>query len=134
ASLQDLRSSSLVNAEKGFDKNEELFKVDWDFLIIDEAHEGTQSPLAESVIKELRKEHTKVLKLSGTPFNLMEEYDENQIFTWDYVMEQEAKTNWDQLHAGDTNPYATLPEMQMFVYELSNYIKNNDFVDIENKA
>lgn len=134
ASMQDLRGSSLVNDGKGFDKNEDVFKVDWDMVIIDEAHEGTTTELATAVMGELRKSKTKVLKLSGTPFNLLDEYDESQIYTWDYVMEQEAKENWDKSHEGDSNPYTSLPKMLMFVYELGDIIKDNAFVDIENKA
>ena len=97
--MQDLRGSSVVNSDTGLDKNEELFNVDWDFIIIDEAHEGTTTDLADAVISELRKEKTKVLKLSGTPFNLLDDYDESQISTWDYIMEQEAKAKWDQDHS-----------------------------------
>lgn len=134
ASMQDLRGSNIVNEEKGFDKNQDVFSVDWDFVIIDEAHEGTTTELAEAVIAELRAPNTKVLKLSGTPFNLLDDYEESQIFTWDYVMEQEAKTTWDEENEGDSNPYSGLPEMQMFTYELHDIIKNNSFVDVENKA
>lgn len=134
ASMQDLRSSSVINNDKGFNKNEDVFQVEWDFVIVDEAHEGTKTELAEAVLNELTKKNTKVLKLSGTPFNLLDEYEDSQIYTWDYVMEQEAKANWDELHPGDSNPYSSLPEMQMYVYELGDIIKNDAFVDIENKA
>ena len=134
ASMQDLRSSSFINEDKGFDKNEDIFQVEWDFIIVDEAHEGTKTELAEAVLSELMKNNTKVLKLSGTPFNLLDEYEDSQIYTWDYVMEQEAKSKWDELHPGDSNPYSSLPEMQMYVYELGEIIKNNAFIDIENKA
>ncbi len=134
ASIQDLRGSDRVNEDKGFRKNDEVFDTEWDFVIIDEAHEGTKTQLAQNVLKLVRKKNTKILQLSGTPFNLLDEYDESQIYTWDYVMEQEAKANWDNMHAGDSNPYSTLPEMKMFVYELGDIIKSNDFVDVESKA
>lgn len=55
ASLQDLRLSKRVVEDSssgsqsgGFLKNEEVFDTTWDMLIIDEAHEGTQSDLGES--------------------------------------------------------------------------------------
>lgn len=134
ASMQDLRGSSVINGENGLNKNQDIFQVEWDFVIVDEAHEGTKTELAEAVLSELTKTNTKVLKLSGTPFNLLDEYEDSQIYTWDYVMEQEAKANWDKLHPGDSNPYSSLPKMQMFVYELGELIKNNAFIDIENKA
>lgn len=134
ASVQDLRGSSRVNVDKGFEKNDELFDVNWDLIIIDEAHEGTTTNLAQSVLNELKKTKTKTLQLSGTPFNLLDNYDEGQIYTWDYVMEQEAKLKWSIDHEGDSNPYSSLPEMKMFVYELGNLIQNDLFVDYENKA
>lgn len=56
ASIQDLRGSELVGGN--FDKNNELFAIAWDFLIVDEAHEGTQTELGQTVIQELTKEKT----------------------------------------------------------------------------
>ena len=90
ASMQDLRGSDLVGGK--FEKNSEIFDTPWNLLIVDEAHEGTQTELGKSVVSELVKPDTKVLRLSGTPFNLLDDYSENEIFTWDYVMEQRAKT------------------------------------------
>ncbi|MDE8039502.1 DEAD/DEAH box helicase family protein [Erysipelothrix rhusiopathiae] len=134
ASIQNLRGSKLVNEETGQEKNEEIFSIDWDLIIIDEAHEGTLTPLAQSVFSELKNPDTKLLLLSGTPFNLLDSFEESQIFTWDYIMEQEAKELWDSKHEGDSNPYKVMPSMKMFVYQLDEIIKNNSFVDIENKA
>ena len=134
ASLQDLRSSNFVNSDKGLDKNLDIFQLDWDCVIIDEAHEGTTTTLADNVIKNLCSDNTKVLELSGTPFNLLDKYDESNIYTWNYVMEQEAKANWDKEHFGDSNPYSCLPKMVMYVYSLGKYLKNENFVDIENSA
>ncbi|MCD1119129.1 Eco57I restriction-modification methylase domain-containing protein [Chryseobacterium turcicum] len=116
ASMQDLRGSSLVGG--GFDKNNELFGTDWDFIIVDEAHEGTQTELGQNVLTELAKEKTKVLHLSGTPFNLLDHYKEEEIYTWDYVMEQKAKKEWDEVHFGDPNPYASLPKLNIFTFHL----------------
>lgn len=116
ASMQDLRGSDLVGGK--FDKNIELFNATWDFLIIDEAHEGTKTELGQNVIKELSKSDTKVLQLSGTPFNLFDDYSEDEIYTWDYVMEQRAKSEWDLLHMGDPNPYELLPAINIYTYNL----------------
>ena len=41
--MQDLRGSDQVGGN--FDKNSIIFKIDWDFVIIDEAHEGTQTEI-----------------------------------------------------------------------------------------
>lgn len=127
ASMQDLRGSELVGGN--FDKNDEVFSTPWDFIIVDEAHEGTQTDLGKAVIQELIKDKTKILRLSGTPFNLLDEFKEDEIYTWDYVMEQRAKTSWDALHFGDPNPYASLPTMNIYTYDLGRLL--NEFIDEE---
>ncbi len=125
ASMQDLRGSEQVGGK--FDKNNEIFSTSWDLLIVDEAHEGTQTELEQSVIHELVKDDTKVLSLSGTPFNLFDEYKENEVYTWDYVMEQKAKAEWDLEHFGDPNPYAELPTMNIYTYDLGRLLK--EYID-----
>lgn len=125
ASMQDLRGSELVGGN--FDKNNEVFATDWDLIIVDEAHEGTQTELGKAVMGELVKEQTKVLRLSGTPFNLLDDFKEDEIYTWDYVMEQRAKMSWDGLHFGDPNPYASLPTLNIYTYDLGRLL--HEFVD-----
>lgn len=127
ASIQDLRSSELVGGN--FDKNSEIFETSWDLLIVDEAHEGTQTELGKQVANELIKTQTKVLRLSGTPFNLLDNYKENEIFTWDYVMEQRAKAEWDLTHFGDPNPYESLPAINIYTYDLGNLM--SEYVEDE---
>lgn len=90
ASIQDLRGSQRVGGK--YNKNNAVFDMDWDLLIIDEAHEGTSTDLGDAVIKTLRKPNTKVLLLSGTPYNIMSEFDENK-YTWTYVDEQKPRRN-----------------------------------------
>lgn len=116
ASIQDMRGSELVGGN--FAKNEDVFGIDWDLIIIDEAHEGTKTELGTAVLSKCRKKRTRELHLSGTPFNLMDDFEEDEIYTWDYVMEQRAKAEWDILHQGDPNPYACLPRMNIFTYDL----------------
>lgn len=125
ASMQDLRGSELVGGN--FDKNNEVFATDWDLIIVDEAHEGTQTELGKAVMGELAREQTKVLRLSGTPFNLLDDFKEDEIYTWDYVMEQRAKMSWDELHFGDPNPYASLPTLNIYTYDLGRLL--HEFVD-----
>lgn len=125
ASMQDLRGSELVGGN--FDKNNDIFSTPWDLIIVDEAHEGTQTELGKAVMKELTKEKTKVLRLSGTPFNLLDDFKEEEIYTWDYVMEQRAKVRWDEEHPGDHNPYAGLPRLNIYTYDLGRLI--NEYVD-----
>lgn len=126
-SIQDLRGSEVVGGK--FDKNEKIFETDWDFVIVDEAHEGTTTELGDAVIKNIVKENSKTLALSGTPFNIIEYYGEN-VFTWDYVMEQRAKKFWDENNFGDPNPYADLPAMKIFTYDLGklfDYVEDDAF-------
>lgn len=122
ASMQDLRGSETVGGK--FDKNDDIFSTPWDYIIIDEAHEGTQTALGKAVIAELTKESTKILQLSGTPFNLMDDATEEEMFTWDYTMEQRAKQEWDRNHFGDSNPYAGLPRMNIYTYDLGRLMHN----------
>ena len=121
ASIQDLRGSAQVGGI--YDKNSEVFSTDWDLLIVDEAHEGTKTALGQAVLKELFKGKTKMLQLSGTPFNLFDDYKEEDIYTWDYVMEQRAKADWDKTHWGDPNPYACLPKLNIYTFDLSLELK-----------
>ena len=125
ASMQDLRGSELVGGN--FDKNNEVFATAWDCIIVDEAHEGTQTELGKAVMQELTKANTKILRLSGTPFNLLDDFKEDEIYTWDYVMEQRAKASWDLTHFGDHNPYAELPTMNIYTYDLGRLL--HEFVD-----
>lgn len=116
ASIQDLRGSKRVGGK--YNKNNAVFDMDWDLLIVDEAHEGTSTDLGDAVIKTLRKRNTKVLLLSGTPYNIMSEFEENK-YTWTYVDEQNAKEKWEEKHPGERNPYEELPKMNIFTFDLS---------------
>jgi len=129
ASMQDLRGSGQVGGK--FDKNNEIFSAPWDLIIIDEAHEGTKTELGQNVIKELLKEHTKILQLSGTPFNLFDDYGEEDIYTWDYVMEQKAKMAWDVDNPYVPNPYCSLPAINIYTYDLGTLMTESDYIEDE---
>lgn len=131
ASMQDLRGSSTVGGK--FEKNDIIFSTEWDFVVIDEAHEGTTTSLGEEVIKNTVKENTKFLALSGTPFNILSDYEDN-IYTWDYVMEQQNKKQWDEKHFGDSNPYDELPELRIYTYDLGKIISDERYLELEDKA
>ncbi|VEU59528.1 DEAD/DEAH box helicase family protein [Mesomycoplasma neurolyticum] len=142
ASIQDLRESKDVGGK--YEKNEFIFKEKWDFLIIDEAHEGTQTSIGKNLIKKILNYSTniKVLFLSGTPFNLLNDninsiykLESNEIFTWSYVDEQREKENWDKKHFGDSNPYENLPKMNILTVDLTKILNlSSKFVEIEDKA
>lgn len=136
ASIQDLRGSIEVGGK--YPKNDEVFAVDWDLVITDEAHEGTQTVLGKKVRERLINEHNKDLSLSGTPFNLFDLYSNDDTFTWDYIMEQEAKEEWmkDPNKLGDHNPYEELPKLNIFTYHLEKLLvaENGSFIDLDDKA
>ena len=128
ASIQDLRGSEIVGGK--FDKNSAVFDTAWDFVIVDEAHEGTTTALGDNVIKNIVKDNSKFLALSGTPFNILDDFSEENVYTWDYIMEQRAKDDWNKEHFCDPNPYADLPRMNIFTYDLGknfNYVEDNVF-------
>ena len=133
ASLQDLRGSELAGGSAG-DKNEAIFNTKWDLVIVDEAHEGTQTELAQNVTKLVVGENTKLLELSGTPFNILDQYDEDQTYTWDYVNEQKAKYTWAKEHPDEKNPYAGLPQVHMFTFEMSNHFNDMRFIGDDKRS
>lgn len=129
ASLQDLRGSEMAGGKAG-DKNEELFNTTWDLVIIDEAHEGTQTQLAQNVTNlVVTPNHTKLLELSGTPFNILDQYEEDQVYTWDYVMEQRAKLAWTTDYPDEPNPYDGLPKVSMYTFEMNRVFEGSNFID-----
>lgn len=134
ASMQDLRGSkdAQTDKDKGIDKNSEVFSTPWDLIILDEAHEGTQTVLGKNVISELIKDkHPKLLYLSGTPFNILSQFEEDEIYTWDYVMEQEAKEKWSLEHPNERNPYEGLAKLSVYAYNLGDVFEINNYTRSE---
>lgn len=122
-SMQYLRRSTLVGGDNDEQLKQDILKTDWDLVVVDEAHEGTRTALGKRVIDQwLTKERTKLLHLSGTPFNLYEDFEDSEIYTWDYTKEQRAKREWDKKHPGEPNPYAELPRMNIYTYDLGKLV------------
>ena len=129
ASMQYLRRSNLVGGDNNEQLKKDIMTYDWDLVIVDEAHEGTRTELGQKVLEYLEhktnlakdEKDTRMLHLSGTPFNLYDDFHDNEIYTWDYVDEQTAKNTWydDPLHSGLTNPYAVLPHMNILTFSLA---------------
>ncbi len=118
ASMQYLRRSTLVGGDNVEQLKKDLLLTDWDLVVVDEAHEGTRTSLGQRVIDTLKKEKTKILHLSGTPFNLYGDFKDNEIYTWDYIQEQQAKKEFAEKHPLEYNPYAELPQMRIYTYSL----------------
>ena len=135
ASMQDLRGSKRAGGK--FDKNNAVFDMDWDLIIYDEAHEGTQTDLGQKVQSLLETEKDgkkpKILELSGTPYNIMDKYDDN-VYTWDYVMEQRAKEEWNSKYPDEPNPYADMPRMNIFTFDMSESIPTSYRYETETSA
>ncbi len=124
ASMQDLRGSKRVNKSSRLDKNNDIFSTKWDLLIIDEAHEGISTKLGKDVLAELQsKRNVKTLYLSGTPYNIAAEFEANDVFRWDYTMEQSAKNQWKEKHPGKPNPYEPLATMNVVACDLGRNFK-----------
>lgn len=136
ASMQDLRESARVKPG-GYKKNDVVFDMDWDFIIFDEAHEGTQTELGQKVEQLLvapkHGKAPKVLSLSGTPYNIIGKYEDN-VYSWDYVMEQRRKRMWDSLYPGVPNPYADLPELRILTFDLRDNMPDSYRYETEDMA
>ena len=156
ASLQDLGGRDADGNIKA--KNEVIHLIDWDAIVLDEYHFGAwrdsarelydpadQKELAgirdldedddgvttEDLTEELKVKADHYLYLSGTPFRAITdgEFTEDAIFNWTYVDEQREKQDWDP--AGGPNPYATLPRMEMYSYDMgkdaAEYAEDGEF-------
>lgn len=130
-SLQDLKgarcffednSSSKNNQTKRTEKLEYVKNLYWDLLVIDEAHEGVDTDLTKDVFVQIARFHT--LHLSGTPFKALanEKFQQDRIFNWTYADEQKAKRDWDEERG--TNPYARLPKLNLFTYQMSEIVRD----------
>ncbi len=135
ASMQDLRGSRRAGGK--FNKNNAVFDMDWDLIIYDEAHEGTQTELGQTVQELLESSKNgkkpKVLELSGTPYNILDKYEDN-VFVWDYVMEQEAKQEWAYKHPCEPNPYEDMPKMNIFTFDMSKALSASYRYETETSA
>lgn len=115
ASMQDLRGS-WDKADRSMKKNADIFSTPWDLVIIDEAHEGTKTALGQSVIHTLERKSKHFLYLSGTPYNILSAFKDDEIYTWDYVNEQDAKARWAD--PSRPNPYEGLARLNIRTYNL----------------
>lgn len=131
ASMQDLRGSKKVS-DKGINKNDDVFQTDWDLIILDEAHEGTETLLGKNVIKGLLENRSPyLLYLSGTPFNILHHFTSEEIYTWDYEMEQDAKKNWHKNHPTEPNPYEGLARVNIYTYNLGDVFETSQYTRTE---
>lgn len=128
-SLQDLKGSMYFGTG-GYDKLEWVANTTWDIVIVDEAHEAIDTFKTDAAFNVLKAKH--FLHLSGTPFKALanDKFSDEQIYTWSYEDEQQAKQSWN---SDDYNPYENLPTLNMFTYQLSNMMidKASDGVEVD---
>lgn len=119
-SLQDLKGSWYFGGD--YDKLKEVADMNWDLLVIDEAHEGVDTYKTDVAFDHIKRNYT--LHLSGTPFKALanDKFPENAIYNWTYADEQSAKRDWNSAD-GNENPYTTLPKLNMFTYQMSEVIE-----------
>ena len=118
-SLQDLKGAIVFGGS--VEKLEWVAATKWDFLVVDEAHEGVDTSKTDWAFSRIMREFT--LHMSGTPFKAIasSKFREEQIYNWSYADEQEKKSNWD--YEKGSNPYEALPQLNMFTYRLSAMIE-----------
>lgn len=120
-SLQDLKGSIYFGGM--FDKLREVSGLEWDVLIIDEAHEGVDTYKTDVAFDQIKRRYT--LHLSGTPFKALanDKFPPKAIYNWTYADEQKAKHEWDE-SSEEENPYANLPQLNLFTYKMSDIVRD----------
>ena len=119
-SLQDLKGSVYFGGK--FDKYKNIAETEWDLLVIDEAHEGVDTYKTDVALDHIKRKFT--LHLSGTPFKALasDKFPSEAIFNWTYADEQRKKAEWADVTID--NPYANLPRLNMFTYQMSEIVKD----------
>lgn len=123
-SLQDLKGSIYFGGR--FDKLSELSDekgLTWDIMIVDEAHEGVDTYKTDVAFDHIKRKWT--LHLSGTPFKALanDKFPQDAIYNWTYADEQKKKRDWD-ITSEIENPYANLPKLSLFTYQMSDIVRD----------
>jgi len=128
-SLQDLKGSKYFGGDH--DKLKWIADLDWDILIIDEAHEGIDTERTDSAFDNIKRKHT--LHLSGTPFKALanNKFPTEAIFNWTYLDEQKIKkAELEEYESGD---HTDLPSLRLYTYRISQMIADevNEGIEID---
>ena len=120
-SHQDLKGSIYFGGM--FDKLREVAALEWDVLVIDEAHEGVDTYKTDVAFDQIKRRYT--LHLSGTPFKALanDKFPPKAIYNWTYADEQKAKHEWNE-SSEEENPYANLPQLNLFTYKMSDIVRD----------
>lgn len=130
-SLQDLKGSKYFGGN--FEKLRWIADLEWDLLIIDEAHEGIDTGRTDAAFDAIKRKNT--LHLSGTPFKALatEKFAKDAIFNWTYLDEQKIKQI--EMEEGESGEHTDMPDLKLFTYRISQMIKDqvNEGLEIENE-
>lgn len=90
---------------------------------MDEAHEGVDTYKTDTAFNHIHRKWT--LHLSGTPFKALanDKFPESAIYNWTYADEQKKKRDWDASSEIE-NPYANLPRLSLFTYQMSDIVSD----------
>ncbi len=131
-SLQDLKGSKYFGGSH--DKLRWVADLEWDLLIIDEAHEGIDTGRTDAAFDVIKRKHT--LHLSGTPFRALasQKFPQNAIYNWTYLDEQKVKQL--ELYEGESGEHTDLPDLKLFTYRISQMITDqvNEGIEIDNET
>lgn len=128
-SLQDLKGSKYFDGSH--DKLSWVADLEWDLLIIDEAHEGIDTGRTDAAFTNVTRQDT--LHLSGTPFKALanNKFPSDAIFNWTYLDEQKIKKA--ELEEDEVGDHTELPDLKLYTYRVSQMVadKVNDGVEID---
>lgn len=121
-SLQDMKGSKYFSTN-GSDKLCEVADMEWDVLVIDEAHEGVDTYKTDVAFERINRKFT--LHLSGTPFKALanNKFADGAIYNWTYADEQREKQEWDTSSESE-NPHESLPKLNLYTYQMSEIVRN----------
>ena len=130
-SLQDLKGSKYFGGN--FEKLDWVATLEWDLLIIDEAHEGIDTGRTDAAFDMIKRKNT--LHLSGTPFKALanEKFQKEAIYNWTYLDEQKIKKIELGESESESGQHSDMPDLRLFTYRISQMITNqvNEGIDIE---
>lgn len=131
-SLQDLKGSKYFGGN--YDKLSWVADLEWDLLIIDEAHDGVETRKTDAAFDVIKRKHT--LHLSGTPFKALanEKFPKEAIYNWTYLDEQKIKQI--EIEEDEIGEHTDLPDLKLFTYRISQMITNevNEGIEIDNET
>ena len=131
-SLQDLKGSKYFGGN--YDKLRWIAELEWDLLIIDEAHEGIDTGRTNAAFDYIKRKNT--LHLSGTPFKALanEKFTKDAIYNWTYLDEQKIKQI--EIEEGETGEHTDMPDLKLFTYRISQMITDqvNEGIEIEEET